>query len=201
VAGASEVQAYVELHRAVFESTNMTHAWRARTLGCLGYLHDLDLVAVAPDGRLAAFCIGWLSSVSGTSGQIEPFGVGREFREAGLGRAILLENVRRLANLGACRALVETDTYRSPALDLYESAGFKPIRDVHIYRKNYATEQPSRDPQPSSSFSGASTRSMTMDRICTSNQLWNVARSRTAGQVFSSVRQPMSSSSKIRSKH
>jgi len=61
VAGASEVQDYVELHRAVFESTNMTHAWRARTLGCLGYLHDLDLVAVAPDGRLAAFCIGWLS--------------------------------------------------------------------------------------------------------------------------------------------
>jgi len=78
--------------------------------------------------------------VSGTSGRIEPFGVGREFREAGLGRAILLENVRRLASLGACRVLVETDTYRSPPLDLHESAGFKPIRNVHVYRKDYATE-------------------------------------------------------------
>ncbi len=139
-AGTGKVQAYVDLHRAVFESTNMAHAWRARTLGCLGYLDNLDLVAVAPDGRLAAFCIGWLSPVSGTIGQIEPFGVGRELREAGLGRAILLENVRRLASLGACRVLVEMDTYRSPALDLYGSAGFKPIRDVHVYRKNYATE-------------------------------------------------------------
>jgi hypothetical protein len=48
--------------------------------------------------------------------------------------------VRRLASLGACRVLVETDTYRSPALDLCESPGFKPIRDIHVYRKDYATE-------------------------------------------------------------
>ena len=87
MSGAGEVQAYVDLHRAAFESTNMTYAWRARTLGWLGYLHHLNLVTVTPDGRLAAFCTGWLSFVSGTIGQIEPFGIGREFREAGLGRA------------------------------------------------------------------------------------------------------------------
>jgi ribosomal protein S18 acetylase RimI-like enzyme len=31
---------------------------------------------------------------------------------------------------------VETDTYRTPALGLYESLGFRPARDVLVYRKD-----------------------------------------------------------------
>jgi ribosomal protein S18 acetylase RimI-like enzyme len=140
LAGTSEVSAYVELHCAVFDSTNMTAAWRERTLSRPEYVPDTDLVARAPDGRLAAFCVGWMLRGKRPIGQIEPLGVGWDFREAGLGRAILHENLRRLACRGAATVLVETDTYRSPALDLYQSAGFKPIRDVLVYRRDHAIE-------------------------------------------------------------
>lgn len=56
------------------------------------------------------------------------------------GRAILCEDSRRLARLGVATALVETNPYRSPALDLYESAGFEPIRYVLVYRRDCGTE-------------------------------------------------------------
>jgi predicted N-acetyltransferase YhbS len=61
--------------------------------------------------------------------------------EQRLGRAILYEHLRRLARLGVATVmLVKTNTYRSPTLDLYESAGFEPIRDVLVYRRGSATE-------------------------------------------------------------
>jgi mycothiol synthase len=139
LAGEREVAAYVELHQAVFESKNMTAAWRARTLRRPEYLPDLDLVAVGPDGRLVAFCVGWLSKSSEgySSGQIEPLGVHPDFRELGLGRAILSEGLRRLYLRGADSVYVETDQYRDAALDLYQAVGFRPIRDVLAYRKDY----------------------------------------------------------------
>jgi len=51
LAGASEVAAYVALHRAAFGTENMTLPWRARTLQRPEYTADLDLVAVAPRSR------------------------------------------------------------------------------------------------------------------------------------------------------
>jgi ribosomal protein S18 acetylase RimI-like enzyme len=137
--GESEGEAYVELHRAVFESRNMTVEWRARTLRQPAYMPDLDLVAVAPDGRLAAFCVCWLNKDSGKDiyGQIEPLGVHADFRKLGLGRAILAEGLRRLQLYGASRICVETDNYRNAAFELYESVGFRVARDVLVYRKDY----------------------------------------------------------------
>jgi len=43
----------------------------------------MDLVAVAQDDRLAAFCVGWIwQDKSGeTSGQIEPMGVHGDYRQ------------------------------------------------------------------------------------------------------------------------
>lgn len=139
LAGESEVAAYVDLHRTIFESRSMTVEWRSRTLRHPLYIPDIDLVAVAPDGRLAAFCICWLNpDLGGTArGQVEPMGVHPDFRKLGLGQAILTENLRRLVQHGAEQLFVETDSYRGPALELYESVGFQVIRDVWIYRKDY----------------------------------------------------------------
>ncbi len=134
--GRAEVAGYVDLHRAAFESRNMTAAWRTRTLTAPHHLADTDLVAVAPDGRLAGFCIGWLSPGPDPVAQIEPLGIGREFREHGLGLALLTECVRRLTTNGAREIHVETDTYRTPALGLYENLDFEPLRDVLVYRKD-----------------------------------------------------------------
>lgn len=139
LAGASEVDDYVELHRLVFESRNMTVEWRSRTLLQPDYIPGLDLVAVDPDGRLAAFCVGWLSQdKSGeTIGQIEPMGVHADYRHLGLGRAILSENLRRMFLQGANQIFVETDSHRNPALALYEAVGFRVFRKILVYRKDY----------------------------------------------------------------
>jgi mycothiol synthase len=132
--GEDEVDAYVELHQAAFGSKNMTIDWRKRTLGASGYNPETDLVAIAPDGKLAAFCIGWLHN---EMGQIEPMGVHEEHRKLGLGQAILSETIQSLHKQGATRIFVETDNYRDAALQLYETVGFQVIQDVLVYRKNF----------------------------------------------------------------
>jgi mycothiol synthase len=137
--GERDVDAYVELHRSTFDSKNMTPEWRRRTFHAAHHRPETDLVAVAPDGRLAGFCIGWLTDGRLPVGQIEPMGIGLEFREHGLGAALLTECVRRLLASGARELYVETDTYRTPALGLYESLGFSPLRDVLVYRKDFGT--------------------------------------------------------------
>jgi ribosomal protein S18 acetylase RimI-like enzyme len=97
----------------------------------------LDLVAVAPDGRLAAFCIGWaLSDHSET--QVEPLGVHPDFQQLGLGRAVLLEGLRRMQAIGARRAHVETYSVNDPARGLYESVGFQATRTPLTYSKTFS---------------------------------------------------------------
>ena len=103
------------------------------------YIPELDLVALAPDGQLAAFCVGWLAKDANgeISGQIEPLGVHADFRKSGLGKAILLEGLRRLQAKGARHVYVQTDSHRNAAFRLYESAGFRVIQNILMYRKNY----------------------------------------------------------------
>ncbi|RPJ46066.1 MAG: GNAT family N-acetyltransferase [Chloroflexi bacterium] len=139
LAGEAEVEAYVALHREVFESRNMTTPWRLRTLLRPEYIPATDLVAVSPGGELAGFCVGWFDphGFGGRpSGQIEPMGVRETYRKAGLGKALLAECVRRLVNMGAGQVYVETDHQRGPALRLYQSLGFRVIEDVRVYRKD-----------------------------------------------------------------
>lgn len=135
--GLDEVPEYVALHRAVFESAAMTQAWRGRTLRHPAYRPGLDLVAQAPGGRLAAFCVCWFDGEA-REGRIEPLGCHPDYRGIGLARALLAEGLRRLHALGAREIIVETDRGREAALAAYRSAGFRAARDVLVFRKDYA---------------------------------------------------------------
>ncbi len=139
LAGSAEVAAYVAMHRAVFESCNMTADWRFRTLQRPEYRPELDLVAVAPDGSLVGCCVCWIAvdDTGRLRGQIEPMGVCEGHRRRGVGRALVSEGLRRLRSGGATGTYVQTENYRGPALGLYESVGFRVVRDVWIYRKDY----------------------------------------------------------------
>lgn len=138
-AGEREVSEYVELHRAAFESTSMTCDWRLRTLSMPQYRPELDIVAVASDGSLAGFCVGWFNAERHT-GQVEPLGVHPRFHHMGLGRTLLLESLRRFKAHGANTVLVETNDDRVPALNAYKSVGFRPIHT--IYRKGLWVTEP-----------------------------------------------------------
>lgn len=138
LAGDTEVEAYVDLHRSVFQTRNMTVEWRRRTLRHPGYRPDLDVVVAAPGGDLAGFCVCWLH---GVNGQIEPLGCHVDYRRYALGRLALAEGIRRLQAAGVEQIYVETDKYRNTAMKLYEHMGFQVIRDVWVYRKEYGNPE------------------------------------------------------------
>jgi ribosomal-protein-alanine N-acetyltransferase len=139
--GHAEVDAYVALHRAVFQSESMTSAWRHRTLAHAAYLPQLDLVVTDAENQLAGFCIGWFTPQGPhlqPAGQIEPIGIREDVRGRGLGRALLSECLARLAAVGATSVFVETDNYRDAAFNFYRAIGFRIERDVTVYRKEFA---------------------------------------------------------------
>jgi mycothiol synthase len=142
LAGEAEVADYVALHRAAFGSTNMTEDWRRHTLQTPQYIPALDLVAAASDGALAAFCVCWLSQCGhdengSNTGQVEPIGVRPDFQGHGLGRAILLEGLRRLQAHGATSALIDSDGENEASRSLYEAVGFRVANIVRKYRKDF----------------------------------------------------------------
>jgi ribosomal protein S18 acetylase RimI-like enzyme len=135
--GAAEVPAYVALHRAVFQSANMTEPWRAATLRQTDYRPCLDLVVEGPDGELVAFCVLWRAAVVGaTAGQIEPLGVRADVRRYGVAWAIAAEGIRRLRTLGVDYVEVQTDNYRDNAYAFYQALGFRVTERLVIYRKD-----------------------------------------------------------------
>jgi mycothiol synthase len=85
------------------------------------YRRDLDIVAVAPDGELAAFCTVWFDDVTRTA-VFEPVGTHPEHQKRGLGKAVMAEGLCRAERLGATLATVSS--YGKAAHALYESMGF-----------------------------------------------------------------------------
>jgi hypothetical protein len=133
---SDEVEPYVELHRSVFESRNMTVEWRQRTIEHREYRRDLDVVVVAPDGELVAFCVCWFDETTAV-GHVEPLGCHKDFRKYALGRVALSHGLYRLETLGCKEIFVETDSYRNTAFRLYEFFDFEVIRNVLVYRREY----------------------------------------------------------------
>lgn len=132
----SEIQAYVDTHRAVFQSESMTHTWRLRSTQMIDYNNALDLVATAEDGTLAGFCVAWLRVLGSgeTTGQIEPLGVRESHRGKKLSRALMTEAIQRLRDHGADQIYVETDLQRKAAMAAYTSMGFRVAHEVLVYR-------------------------------------------------------------------
>jgi mycothiol synthase len=85
------------------------------------YRRDLDLVAIAPDGSVAAFCTIWFDDVTRT-GAFEPVAAVPAHQRRGLGKAVMTEGLRRLQRLGATQATV--GSYSAHAGALYASMGF-----------------------------------------------------------------------------
>ncbi|MCW4051109.1 MAG: GNAT family N-acetyltransferase [Candidatus Bathyarchaeota archaeon] len=85
---------------------------------CPLYRRDLEIVAEAPNGYLAAFCTVWYDDVTRT-GYFEPVGADPEYRRKGLGKAVIMEGLRRLKKVGATRAMV--GGYSEAAKALYSS--------------------------------------------------------------------------------
>lgn len=85
------------------------------------YRQNLDIVAIAPDGSIAAFCTVWFDDVA-RIGIFEPVATVPAYQRRGLGKAVMSEGMRRLKKLGGTKAFV--GSYSEEAGALYASMGF-----------------------------------------------------------------------------
>jgi predicted N-acetyltransferase YhbS len=84
--------------------------------------HELNLVAQAPDGHLAAH-VGVTYDAENRFGIFEPVCTHPDDQRHGLARALMFEGMRRLTALGATHAIVETGEMTA-ANALYRACGF-----------------------------------------------------------------------------
>lgn len=129
MAGEQEVEAYVALHRAAFGTEHMTVEHRLAIMREADYRAAGDLVAVAPDSTLAAFCVCQIHPDENAQtgqhwGWTDPLGVHPAYQRKGLGRAILLAGLRFLREQGMETAALGTAS-TNPAQRLYTSVGFR----------------------------------------------------------------------------
>jgi len=97
------------------------------------YRRDLDLVAVAPDGAIAAFCTIWFDDVT-RSAYFEPVATVPAHQRRGLARAVMTEGLRRLQRMGALVATVGGYSVRANAL--YSSV-LSPEHDLQVPWKKF----------------------------------------------------------------
>jgi predicted N-acetyltransferase YhbS len=89
---------------------------------------DLNIVVVAPDGNFAAYSGTWYEPANRIC-YVEPVATDPEYRRLGLGKAAVLEGIRRCAALGATVAFVGND------LPFYQAIGFTPLYTDHCWVK------------------------------------------------------------------
>jgi len=88
------------------------------------YRPELDLFIVAPDGEYVSFTTIWVDRVNRYA-VFEPVGTHAEYQGKGLGRAMLQEGFRRMADCGAPRS------YMDSGIEFYRKVGFQPT--PHTY--------------------------------------------------------------------
>lgn len=120
-----KVELAVALHQAAFGTEQMTVERRLAIMDAPDYLPDLDLVVVAPDGRMAAFCICGMEEADGKLvGSTDPIGVHPGFRGLGLARAVVSHAMRELVKCGVSELELGTSSENTAMQRLAEALGF-----------------------------------------------------------------------------
>jgi len=128
VLGEQDLERRVDVHRDAFAPSRMTVEKHRNVMRSLTYRPELDLIVEAPDGAFAAYCLAWFDERN-RFGIFEPVGCHSSYRQRGLTKAVMYEGMKRLRQLGATSALVNSSLGAPAATALYESVGM-PVVDV-----------------------------------------------------------------------
>jgi ribosomal protein S18 acetylase RimI-like enzyme len=128
-----DLAARVDVHRTAFAPSRLTAESYRAVAARPPYRPDLDWVAVAPDGRFAAFCLVWLDEENGVA-EMEPVGTHPDFRRLGLARAVCLAALGAARERGARTGLVYA-VGGAPSVALYEGLGFRAVTRHLTYRR------------------------------------------------------------------
>ena len=134
VMGEQDLERRVEAHRDAFAPSKMTVEKHCNVMHSLTYRPELDLVVEAPDGSFAAYCLVWFDERN-RFGIFEPVGCHSDYRQRGLTRAVMYEGMRRMRELGATRAFVNSKLGEPAATALYESVGLPVLDENHAWVK------------------------------------------------------------------
>jgi ribosomal protein S18 acetylase RimI-like enzyme len=137
IPGAEDAGQIAELLNAAFGRTFHTALeYECFTQRATSFRRELDLVAVAPGGRMAAY-VGVPYDEPNRRGIFEPVCTHPQHRRLGLASALMREGLLRLRALGARSAIVETGS-ANPANRLYESIGFTEAYAAWFWRRQWA---------------------------------------------------------------
>ena len=130
VRGKDEVGAVVALHGAAFGTEHMTIEHRTNIINNPEYIQELDLLLVAPNGTLAAFCYCTIprevNRQQGRSeGEIAIIGTHPTYRNRGIGRAMLLAGLQQLKAHGMGTAILGTSSENEQGQSIYYATGFE----------------------------------------------------------------------------
>lgn len=89
---------------------------------------DLKVAVVGPEGNFVSYCGMWYDPKAGFA-VVEPVATDPAYRRMGLGRAAVLEGIRRVGSLGATKALVGSGQ------QFYYSIGFRPLSTATVWKE------------------------------------------------------------------
>ena len=139
----ADVAAYAALFNEAFapgSANRMTVARRRALMADGAYIPELDLVAEAADGSLAAFCRALALTeererLGRREGRVDHLAVGQAHRRAGLGRAMLRAGLHALHESGVAQARLRVWASDSAARQLYAAEGFAECYRVAVYER------------------------------------------------------------------
>ena len=102
----------------------MTAEGRLAIMRAPQYDPELDLVAVAPNGELAAFCICGFEDSGRQVGYTDPIGTHAHYKRRGLGKAMVTAGLHALRDRGAKSAELGTSSENVVMQRLAEALGF-----------------------------------------------------------------------------
>ncbi len=130
----ADLEQRIAAHQAAFRSRHLTAAKYTRVMQSPTYRSDLDLVVIAADTTIVAFCTIWLDMQNGV-GVFEPVGCHPDHQRRGLTKIAMQQGLRRLYQLGVQRASVSGWYRNTAATRLYESLGFEAVDRNYAWKK------------------------------------------------------------------
>ncbi len=134
IKGFEEAEAIASLHRLAFSTGYMTAENRLAIMKTSDYDPSLDLIAVAPNGTLAAYCTCSVN-LKDRIGSTDPVATHPNYQRLGLARALLLTGLSLLKERGMHSASLGTDGNNIAMQKAAESVGFKILHKIIWFEK------------------------------------------------------------------
>ncbi len=143
IRGDIEVDDWVELHRLALGTQVMTPEYKRAMMQTPGYDPNLDLVAVDPHGRLAAYCVCFIDAEGNAltgrkTGYTDPIATNPGYWRRGLAKALILTGLSLLKERGMETARLGTSNVNIAMLQTARSTGFHIVDTVLWYKKEIA---------------------------------------------------------------